>query len=96
MPVKQIQIKSPLWGGSSIFHYGKKEPWVGVALDKLGDEQEATLVLQFRPDKPTYTINTKEFSEYALGKGWSNINGGHECAYVPLSELPKLAVKDKS
>jgi len=96
MPAKTVQIKQPLWGGRAIFHYGKNEPWVGVAIDKIKDSKEVALLLSFKRDKPVYLVKTGEFVDYALEHGWTNINGGYECAYMPISKLAEMATAEEN
>ena len=88
-----ITIPNALWGGKKIFNYqGAKEPFVGVATDKLKDAPSVNLTLSFLKTSPVFSeVETQPFLSLSEGQGWVNKVRGREISYLPMSEIRKLA-----
>lgn len=85
-------IITPLWGGSKMFKYGSREPWVGVAQDKLQSAEKINLTLSYKKNHPTLKgVDSRAFLETARAKGWKNRNGKAECYYLPESMLMSIS-----
>lgn len=91
-----LNIKFPLWGGKQKFGYGKKEPWAGLAVEKMVGHKRAKVVLSFYPSQPTLTITPSAVIERATQNGWTGRNGPYTIVYVPVSELLELSEDNNS
>ena len=89
-----ISITKALWSPKSVFkdYRGKDRPFVGVAIEKIENALEFNLKADFLKTKPVYEgIQTEPFLKLSCGRGWTNVRGGHEIAYLPLKEIRDLA-----
>ena len=93
MSVPQITIPSAVWSPKTLFNYkGKREPFVGVAIDKLRQADEVDIILSFLKTKPMYLeVQTKPFLSRSEAEGWKNKRKSQDIYYLPMSELRKLA-----
>jgi hypothetical protein len=87
-----VLIPFALWGGKKIFNYkGDREPFIGVAKDKLITASTINLQLGFLKTRPMYQeVETKPFIELSESQGWVNKVKQREINYLPMSELRKL------
>lgn len=89
---KTFIITVPLWGGYKMFDHGSKEPWVGVALDKLQSAEKINLTLAYKKKAHTLTgVSSRDFLQTAQARGWKNRNGKAECYYLPESMLMSIS-----
>lgn len=89
---KTYNITTPLWGGSRMFKYGSKEPWVGVAQEKLQSAEKINLTLSYKKTAHTLTgVSCRDFLQTAQARGWKNRNGKAECYYLPESMLMSIS-----
>ena len=92
---KTVTIPQALWGGAKIFKYkGKREPFVGVAQDKLEATDHLSITLGFLANKPTVrNVDTRAFLEVSKAQGWQNKVGYRVINYLPISKLESLGAQ---
>lgn len=88
---KTISIKAPIWAPRKFFSYDGKEPFIGLAGDKIEGLEVVDVSLNYLKERPTlHSIEVVPFMNLSRRRGWINQNGGHTVFYAPLSELKKL------